>query len=73
MNMKHPYDWIAHALLCFTVCLFFGWKIASTVGLTIEGTQLESGFPLSYDNFVDLASDGIGILLALVLARKLKK
>jgi len=73
MNLKHPHDWIAHALLCFCVCLFFGWKIASAVGLTIEWTQLESGFPLSYDNFVDLGADGMGIILAVVLSRVFKK
>lgn len=66
MNMKHPIDWLAHAGLCFIIALF-RWDYAIVVGLTIEGTQIESGNWQKWDHLIDLVFDGLGIGLALLI------
>ena len=66
MNMKHPLDWIAHAGLCLLITLF-RWDYAVVVGLTIEGTQIESGNWQGWDHLIDLVADGIGIVIALLI------
>ena len=60
MNMKHPLDWFAHFGLCFLIALF-RWDYAVIVGLTIEGTQIESGSWQGWDHLIDLIADGIGV------------
>jgi len=58
--------WIGHCLLCFIITLW-RWDYAIIVGLTIEGTQIESGIWQKWDHLFDLIADSIGIVIALIL------
>jgi len=66
--MSHPIDWFAHCGLCFLIT-FFRWDYAVIVGITIEGTQIESGLWQKWDHLIDLFFDGLGIILALLIKR----
>ena len=74
-------DNLYHFALIFIVCLLLGKKIAITVGLTIELTQMEAFFfshnySLSgyywMDTGLDLIADAVGLAVAILLIRALK-
>jgi len=75
-------DKVLHFLLNVIITFIFGWKVSTTMSLTIEATQAESGgnFPwmasfwtrlLRWDTLFDLIADGLGLLLGLFLRKKL--
>jgi len=73
MKLEHPKDWIVHALLCLAICLIFGPDIASTLGITIELTQIESGIFQGWDHVIDLGADALGILIGILILTRRRK
>lgn len=73
-------DKLQHLFICFFFTLIFNWQIGTTVGLTIEATQLESywqryGTTYTVNNYYwkdtagDLLFDFVGIKLAVDLKK----
>jgi len=73
MNLKHPWDWVAHLFLILAVTLIFGPEIAASVGITIELTQLEAGIFQGWDHAIDLVADAIGLLFGYLWLRSRRK
>ncbi len=70
-------DKVYHFGLCLIVTSFAGWQIGTAVALTIEGTQAEAywrrGNSLKnyywLDTFLDIISDGLGIIAGMYLRK----
>jgi hypothetical protein len=74
-KLEHPFDWIGHAGVCFLVTFLSGQfmipchavLMGINTGLTIEGTQIESGIWQMWDHLIDIAADTVGVLIALFI------
>lgn len=77
-------DKLQHLFLCFFITFLFNWKVGTTVGLTIEATQLEGywrqhGANYTLTNYYwrdtcgDLLFDFIGVKLAVDLKKLIRR
>jgi len=72
-------DKLYHFLLCLATTTLFGWKIGTTVGLTVEATQAEDfwrahGTLKTYwwgDTILDLVFDAFGIVVGTFIRMRL--
>ena len=80
LPLKHPWDWIAHLILGFTVTWFSlkvlklerkpaFWMGVTTV-LTVEAAQIESGIWQREDHAMDIIYGTMGVGIALELGKK---